>query len=337
VPFAFRTADNYPYGWQNNNAYSCAAFNTYNFVGWPNMMAVQNAVLSAASSNHLYVEEFDVKQELPTAYSTVVGRYMFDPTDTSGGPTGRDVLDDLRYYMGQHGSTSSWTQLAFSVSGFGNVDVAQYDCPSVYGDSARILPASELVAMIGGGAFGDPNVNYTNGLWCNGSLPPPYNKSITDGAQEPMSWSEPGILDIHTTMCLEGASGCESTQSTAATEATVTFSDIETFLNTFCPSGWRHNSTQLCGALFMLGETDVYQPQPNPYQSVNCVGSPVNVPAGNVQGFNASTLAGRTYNGSQPGVVFRPWTSPLWNALDSNSQVCFGFPQALQPTLVPTP
>ena len=130
IPFALRTSDGYPYGWQMNNAYGCAAFNSVNFVGWPNMYSVENALLSIANgtspysgglSDYLNVEEFDISQELPTGYSTLVGRYMYDPMDNNG--AGRDVLDQLRYYMGYNGY--SWTQINFSVTGAGNTSVAR--------------------------------------------------------------------------------------------------------------------------------------------------------------------------------------------------------------------
>lgn len=308
LPFALRSSDGYAYGWNNSPAYSCAAFNTVTFVGYTTLYTVMDNLLRIAAStpstsNHLNVEEFDINNETPVDHGTVWARLVFDNKDPSVPLPGRHVLDEWRYYMGQHGY--SWTSVTFSLLAGGFSSAPGYDCPSVYGDWARLLPESEFVAMVGGGSFGWPNPSWTNNLPCGGSASALYGPL-------PMSYSEPAILDMHTGPCLtDSSNNCVigQSQSSAALEAQYTFSDTEAFLNTFCPTGWRHNSTQLCGALYMQGEVPAYQPQPYPpgNPQLNCDGSPVTVPAGAVQGFNSSTLAGRRTSGGLPGVVFRPW------------------------------
>ena len=129
----------------------------------------------------------------------------------------------------------------------------------------------------------------------------------------------------------------------AQLEATTTFSDYKTFLDTFCPTGWRHNSTQLCNALYMQGEVPVYQPQASPTENKDCDGSPISVPSGSVQGFNNSTLSGRRLPDGTAGVIFRPWVNPVGQhqpppvPVISPPPGCYGSPQVLQPTFVPTP
>jgi hypothetical protein len=93
----------------------------------------------------------------------------------------------------------------------------------------------------------------------------------------------------------------------------------------------------------MQGEVPIYEPS-NPFDPANltnCDGSPKTVPAGAVQGFNSSTLSGRQLPDGSAGVIFRPWSDPVnlpYPYLNNySSPTCYGFPQTLQLTFLPTP
>jgi len=332
----------------NQLQYNCAPPNNTNFVGWQNIYTVISNLLQAANSNplcsqypycHLNVEEFDLSNEVNLSDFTVQARLIFDNKRNSG--NGEDVFGNIRTRMSQNGQDPK--RVTFSVTGNNSAE-GGCDCGSVYGDSARILHLSALTGGLGGGKIGLPSVGSdTSGsgarcsrLYCAKN---PSNPDISDMIGLPISYTQPTIADVHNSPCVLDSQGhClgSPSQNTQAGEAQLMFTGIDSFLDSFCPSGWRHNSPELCSALFMLGETGLYKPWPSSGSSWNCdQGVPRVVPAATVQGFNDSALSGRTLAGGAAGVVFRPWT----NAPEavSSSAFCYTLPEVLQPTLDPTP
>lgn len=341
LTYALRASNGHPLNENQQQEYNCSPQNDVNFVGWQNIYTVISNVLQAANSNplcsqaphcHLNVEELDLTNEVNLSAFTVQARLIVDNKRGN-----ENVFGNIRNLMSQNGQLSS--RVTYSVTG-DNTSEAGCDCGSVYGDSARLLHVSALAGGLGGGRIGLPELGSdTSGygarcakLYCAIN---PSNPDISDMIGLPLSYPEPTIVDMHNAPCVLNATtdGCkdERDQNVQATEARLTFSGIKSFLDSFCPSGWRHNSPELCAALFMLGETGLFRPWPDSGSWWNCEGVPRVVPAATVQGLNNSTLSGRTLTGGAAGVVFRPW-------INVPAGGCYNeFPATLQPTFVPSP
>jgi len=362
LPFGLMVTAEGPRPYLNsfNDSYNCAPANPY-FIGWNNIYNAIGDILKAAQFRSLIVEEFDMSNEVTFADNTVWARLIVDNTHGN-----EHVFDKVRCLVATNGQGTDCgfkqpsQRVTFSVQDGGATPDPRGDCLSVYRDSARVLPLSELTAAIAGGLIGLP-LNFTfdapqaRRLKCLGSISSetPDDHGNTVMLQLPYSWvSQPTIVDMHTSPCLADESGaCILTQSQdqASKETQTTMDAAKIFLDSFCPTGLRANSPQLCGALFMLGETDMFQALPflqeypsrsQQFWEQTCVNSPVVVPCGTVDGFNLSTL--KTHIG---GVVIRPWLSATNPAEDPTlkedpgdpnslplAHVCFGFPQTLAPT-----
>jgi hypothetical protein len=136
----------------------------------------------------------------------------------------RALKHSFRYYATSNGFSSSGITLSSYAS---RTNQANYDCGSYYGDSARIIGASEFAGMLsgGGGTFGIPyGLANTNNLPCGGSDPTGWMASL------PISYTQPGMVDLHIYPCVLGSSGCNSGVN-ATGEATITYSDFWSFLS----------------------------------------------------------------------------------------------------------
>jgi hypothetical protein len=326
VPFP-EVSHGTPAGQGINGYYTCGAHNQW-FVGWNNIYMAINALLGAASSYGVTVEELDIQNELNLNDFTLDARFLYDSdpgvpagytnagqTDSSTGSV--NVLSSLRTLMSNNG----FDPLRVFPSSTGvDSSVAGYDCGSVYGDSARLMHLSGAAAGIGGGLVGDPyGWSVTNGLACSGSA------SIMIGL--PTSWSDPDLVDIHSYPCL--SSGCPSDSTTTIEgEAKLNYSDIEAFLNSFGPSGWRGYVPSLYYALAMIGETDTTATNGS---GQDCDGSyPSYGPQYDYDGYVLSNLNGHYLSSGAPGTVLR-----AWNVIAGGG--CWPIVLTVNPPYVPAP
>lgn len=303
LPYAELSAG-YPDGQGNNDAYSCVAGNP-KFVGWNNIYMAINALLSAAASNHVTVDELDLQNELDLNDFTVYARLIYDNVSADAATGAVDVLNELRTRMSNNGFDSL---RVFPDATEVRATVALYDCGSVYGDSARIMHLSAAVAAIGGGDIGNPtNGTVTNGIWCGGTT----GSGSTAMISLPGSWAAPDIVDLHAYPCVaisQSNRSCVSsqTQATIQGEAETEFSDVASFLNSWAPTnppGWRGYNASLYTALAMIGETHTTAPD----GSLNCDGNPSYSAAGGYAGYLASGLYSHAGAGGKAGSVLRPW------------------------------
>jgi len=352
----------YPYLQGTNDSYNCAPANNQNFVGWGNIYSVIDHLIYAAAAAGLNIEEFDVSNEIELDSFTVLARLIVDNTHNDEG-----VLQHIAQAMYSRGfydtpfnpytdPTAPYPldRVTFSVMDAGVTSNGK-DCLSVFNDSARVLPLSNLVAALGGGFFGEAtgttSLDGTN-LSCGGSQGNPLDlPGNMIQAQLPEGYPLPTIVDMHTGHCLRDAQNlgnCKVPQSEAdaALEMQPVFDGANRLIQSFCPGQSRGNSPQMCNALYMQGELPIFQLAPDPNESTNgtlnptnCEGNPIAVPGGVVQGLNASGLHGRALPSGNPGVVFRPWlaATSLWSSQADNisNRICYGFPQILKPALAP--
>src|SRR5262249_54515034 len=137
---------------------------------------------------------------------TIFGRLIYDNKDNpDGSPGTTDVLGGLRNIASdvKYNGRFDPNVITFSVDSDRPANSGG-DCTSVYGDSALLMKASELLAAFAGGAsvIGTPFPPYTtNGtLTCGGSAGPPG----TGGAMisMPVSYTKPTITDNHVKPCV---------------------------------------------------------------------------------------------------------------------------------------
>ncbi len=324
VPFGVSGGDNYPGTstpqpvgpWRpgHNQSYNCSPANPV-FVGWSNIYAVSNAVLQKAQANSLIVDEFDIQNEIALDNATVYGRLIVDNKHTGTGNP--NVLSQTRSSMTTYGF--NWKRVTYSAHS-ANSTVSQYDCGSVYGDSARIIRLSEMLAGIGGGLIGDANgASWVNGLRCGGTATGMY--------QMPTYHSPPNITDLHVYACVEATTG-GCTSASVQNDAKKTFDGVKAMIDSYGPSGWRGSVPDIYNSLYMLGET-----WSNAFDSSNksCEGGNVttSVATQTVNGFNTSGLAGRT-----AGTVFQPWHQVAnWG----DPAACYPATYTINPPYTPQP
>jgi len=218
-----------PYGLRDDNGYvDCQGFNdawrqwavhnTVNWQGWQPYFDMMNAVFSATAAAGLQIKELDLLNEVNLTAFTVQARFIYDYDYST--MTGTDVLGTLRPNM------SRWfdpSHLTYSTAA-SDTTVNQYDCGSVWGDSAYCVDEDALSGAIAGssGVFGVASgVEYTNGLACGGDT-----SGMTYLLQ---SYTEPSTFDIHVYPCiLDSDSDCTSTDATAT--ATQFYSDVWKFM-----------------------------------------------------------------------------------------------------------
>ncbi len=309
IPYGYLSSNLYPDCQDVNSAYSSAANpNTINppnkyFWGWTPFFNLVNSMFGAVHSSGLALEEFDYDQEISLVNFTVQARLIYDPQHSASGGSGTtDVLSSIRYYATANSLSSSGITLS-SVSY--RTDSAGYDCGSYYGDSARILGASELAGTLagGGGAFGEPY-----NLWMSTMYDLPCGGTNPSGwmAQLPLSYTQPGMVDLHIYPCLLLSSGGCNTGVSATTEATITYSDVWSFLS----------YRGFTGDVAMVGETTSNQ---------NCQGYTTAMASQNVSGYTASSL----YSNHASETVLRVWG----NATDTGH--CYVAPSTINPPYTP--
>ncbi|MFN7925137.1 MAG: fibronectin type III domain-containing protein [Bryobacteraceae bacterium] len=319
-----------------NNRYSDNPRGT--FIGYPWLYNVFSRAVNLARQKGLTVVEFDLQNEVAIDIFTVQARLIYDnkyDEDVIGHVRAIMAPDQLRVTTSSltGGALKPWIETELQAAGF--------DCPSIYGDSARIYGSSELLAAFGGGLIGLPanavesdgadSIFYTRGLMCTDSTLS-RNSNVSHMVSVPRQYEPPNIIDIHHTGVLGqtneagGAIAPAATQSIAASraEAAATFNAVGSLIASFCPGGWRGSVPNVCNALFMLGETSAWKP--NASTSLNCDGSPANTPFGTAQGFNQSTLAGRP-----AGSVYRFWLDGV------NGPLCYELPHPVSQVVLPTP
>ena len=300
--------------------------NKYNFVGWANLFEVfRRVVVAIASTPGLSLREFDLTNELLLTRFPVQARLIYDNTRNV------DVFAAVQDLVANAGFDRKL--VTFSVFE-ANTTIPDFDCLSVYDDSARVMAMSALFAGLRGGSIGLPanlpNPQTQGYLWCYGGY--------TEMVLVPGARQVPSIADMHATPCamVEATGRCDPYHDVNAikTEARRTFNGVADLLQSYCVGGWREEKIpDLCSATFIQGEVaakkepPVNNIRPDGLPS-NCDGSPPNAPEGSARGFNESGLAGRS-------AVIRPWLDNM-NAPD-NGVVCYESPHNVRRTFGPQP
>jgi hypothetical protein len=295
-----------------NNGYSQAAHNDYNFWGWSKLYTLLDNVLAAAAAQGITVDELEMQNEVDLVNVTVLARLFCDPTHPPDADRPCEpVLANLQTLMANRMGAAAQFNVTVSIgdtnsTAFGSD--SHSDCLSVYGDSARILGVSELLAAIGGGLIGRPyQVDNSYFLACGGSaqfMSPTYPSPTST------------IIDLHTKPCkLDPAPGPNQFNCDRAHDDDVygqgvkTFNGIKTMLDSYGPNGWRGYNPPVYNSTITFGET---------WKPDNCNTYPVNSDFSNYNAFNASSMA------THP-VVMLPWT----NLVEGNG--CFSFPVQINP------
>lgn len=103
-------------------------------------------MLNSANNAGLSIHEFDIANETNVAGSTVSLRLFSDNKHTNTG--NGNTWDVINYYLNLY--VLGTNKLTWSIGEY-QATVNQYDCGSVYGDSARILELSALTGAANGG------------------------------------------------------------------------------------------------------------------------------------------------------------------------------------------
>lgn len=248
------------------------------FWGWNRIFNVIDTVLAKAQAAALVVDALDYYQETNFSF-TVEARMIYDNY------RGVDVLQELRNRMSwRRFNTARISPSAQMIA----PTVASYDCGSYYGDSAMLLPLSQLVAAISGpwAKTGEVPLNpfnpYPNGLPCFYS----YDDSGNPMINLPVWHSQPTFFDVHSQKVYP-------TTGETATWAKNFYSDIWAFIQ------YRGKTENYV----VFGET-------NPVDAPGCsewtfaqADAMLNGIPGQSNGYKNSTLfANRAGN-----VVMRPW------------------------------
>lgn len=181
---------------------------------------------------------------------------------------------------------------------------------------------------------------------CVWSTIAPGDRAITVGAGQqrvlPAIRLSPGVrlrlevLDVNGVLERDespqtGESGPNPDQSVVANTqvAKTTFNAIAELINSHCGGGVRGFVPNICNALFMLGETSAWKPDPATH--FNCDGSPKNAPLGTSQAFNQSALPARA-----SGSVYRYWVDGA-NPPPGGGPACYGLPHHVSQVALPSP
>jgi hypothetical protein len=136
--------------------------------------------------------------------------------------------------------------VTYAIQDLSGPTIVNADCTSVYGDSGRILTASQNLAAVGGGLIGSPaDPSFSNGIPCSSMV----------GGMFPLAYyyPAPSVFDFHSGPCLKVLDSnnqyiCDTDQSNNANEAQYTLTHVKAMLDTWCPGGWRLPIPQLCQA-----------------------------------------------------------------------------------------
>lgn len=173
------------------------------------------------------------------------------------------------------------------------------NCADVYRDYGRAINFDEITSAIGGGYIGlNSDAQVVDNLYC-------YGSDTSSMFKVPYYNSQPNVLDSHMyPQVVYG--GSAQGQATVQQVAQLDYSDVTYILQIV--QGLR-------SAQVIIGET--YGGTLNTSAYVNgqaCWGFQASASAGNVLGFNESSLA------SNYSVVFRPWME-----IEDPSGACFGY------------
>lgn len=296
LPYGLDPASHLPDGAFDNTAYGCSPRNPI-FWGWRPYFNMVAAVASAAHAAGITIEEFDIENEIDLWTYTVQARLVYDNTTNPPTPILQTVDRILAYFGAAPGSATYSVAAGFPGSA-GNA------CLSIYGDSAYLATASQLVAAINGGRFGSPPYFTLDGLLpCDssrahcGSLSPGtpgYNPHWEDCATAGMiaipPQPQPRILDVHVYPCVSSGGPCKTTVDVTGI-ARQAYDALWTFL--------RRNG--LTGALAMIGETASDAP------TTLCDGLTPTMARQNVNGYVSSTL----HAADAANTVLRPWSQMI--------------------------
>jgi len=271
------------------------------------------------------VREFDVQNEIDLQQIPIRARLIVDHSHPDGNGNDEDVLGQIRGRTAQvfpappgnpdpNQIPSNWVTYSATTD---VTSQAGFDCASIYGDSARMHGASQLLGALGYsyGAFGFWDGTPTNGLTCVNS-----GSSTADMGALSILHSPPAILDVHTAPCVMVGSDCDSDATNVEGESEIQFTDLMAFLQSFgnnvpYPYNWRccYNAA-FADALAMVGETHGHSVS-GCLNNNGLLWNTADIPC-MVSGFNDSNnlpadqdghIASRILPGGGPSVVFRPW------------------------------
>ncbi len=274
----------YPIG-QENDGYNCAPINPY-FVGWNNQFGVIDAMLGAAESNQVTVEELEFETELNLVAFSSHLRLIYDNASPELAPgTKMNIVSNLRTLMSKYGFDP--LRVAWSIP-WSAVTSDTTNCLDAYGDYARGQPLDALAAAIygyQGGYIGAPlGATPTNFLYCYGTLDP------NSMQQSPFSEAPPDIVDAHI------YSGI-SEGGDVVGNAEIDFGDLANFLSL---------QNLQPAPLVIIGETWQGTPSHAYNYGAPCALVSDSAPADNITGFHYSGFP------TVIPIVFRPWME-LWN------------------------
>jgi hypothetical protein len=139
-------------------------------------------IFSAIAAAQLQVREVDLYPEYPMWASSIYGRLIYDNVQQV------HPLDIINQIMQAH-QLNPTAVVSTAASQPGN----DLDCTSLYGDSALLLTATELLSAMTGGAFGRISgvPSASTGNYCGNPIDP--TDTITG-----LPWLGPNVIDVHT-------------------------------------------------------------------------------------------------------------------------------------------
>jgi hypothetical protein len=300
-----------PYGSGQPDAYNCAPANPY-FVGWSSIYYFETRLLQVAGGK-VAVDQFELMQEVNIADFTVLGRLIRDNKANNG--AGEDALMQMQAAVTAAGAWLDPLRVTVSTVANESYGTTPGDCLSAYGDSARVIGQSALLAAMNGSlsGFGPPPGaagQNGNGLPCGGILQglpvisPPLN-------------AIPNVVDIHAYPCSENSNGSCRTDVDPEVQvsAVLDFTAIVTY--------WQNHG--LVGQTAIIGETWV---GPSSTDGCSYGGGPA--PSGSgaeaAAGYSASSLPGSL--GQRTRVII-PWANL--------GDTCFTMPVVVNPPWSPQP
>jgi|SRR5579871_690291 len=291
---------------QANQAYFCSPKNP-NFWGWTPFFNLVDQIAAQAQAIGITIEEFEIESEPDIENFTLLGRLVYDNNPSNPTAVRQTVAQKLTNH-GYNGAAATYGVQTIQPTS------AAYDCNSLYGDSAHLLPSSELLGSTGAAQIGLPlyiNPSATGGLPCDTSMqnPPPngckglsgqqWATCVTKNMISIPTQSTPAFTDVHLYPCIVTGAGGSCTSSDATTTAQDMFTDVWNYLVyrglTASPAMigeiWSNTLNSACGE----------------------GGNPQQLAPQAVTGYGSSTLK----SNDQANVVFRPWAF----AMDSTCPV----------------
>jgi hypothetical protein len=294
-----------------NATYDCGFSPTVNLTpphvywGWQPLFSLIDAVLGAAKSKGLLVEDYDIENELNFVDFTVAARLIYDSTHPYLSASGTDVLGIIREKMAGTPQAPRFDPNRVTASTLlRHTTLAGYDCTSYYGDSGILLDRSSMDAAIAGGssnAIGQPvNVGEINGLYCGGAN--------ADMISLPVSHSRPTVINSHAYPCILVAPNGPCSSSASAP-------DMELNAKTMYDAVWNYMVThQRTGDQAVFGEAEWNQP---------CQGHTHQMAAANASGYVLSSLKAN----HAAGTTMRVWNNMMYGS--GGGGMCYVAPSLL--------